>query len=422
MKIRKWTILIVLIWSFIIAGCGSNESEPDIERYPTAKQSSQGYTDSNGEIEFDMTSHDVDVTVTAKDGTALPGIFVKACLLQNYLYVYACDTSSTPEYYSNCIYIPYEIMETGIGGSWLGKAPGIKEPVPMAKANPNVGLKLTPITHYMYSYGSESPLYLDAIYSDAWTSAVTVQGKLDSVYSLCQNVNQYGDVFVHLSDTVAGSAHSESKLATFPMDKISSYTEFATLLGLSFHIYSNDTLDISYITYEDSLLPVVYLNNIKLSEGDFWAQFTLTWGKDPEDLDSHLWTPEISGTDYHIYYVDRGDTTSAPYAELDLDDVTSYGPEHITITRNFSGTYQYAVYHFSGEGDLTTSGARVTLVKPDREVLTFTPPNDNCEEYWYWHVCNINGTSGAVSVINTLSADPPVDYTGAVNRIEKTFK
>ena len=100
---------------------------------------------------------------------------------------------------------------------------------------------------------------------------------------------------------------------------------------------------------------------------DFWLQFTLTWGEEPRDLDSHLFTPEIPGTydtiAYHVYYASPGNAQSAPFADLDVDDVTSYGPEHITIWDEFPGTYSYAVYHYSGTGTIVTSGAEVGVLK-----------------------------------------------------------
>ncbi|HXG01775.1 MAG TPA: carboxypeptidase regulatory-like domain-containing protein, partial [Bacteroidota bacterium] len=72
-------------------------------------------------------------------------------------------------------------------------------------------------------------------------------------------------------------------------------------------------------------------------------RIVLNWGRLPSDLDSHLTgdsTTTAGRPRYHVFYANRvvrlanGDTI----AYLDVDDVTSYGPETITIYRFFPGT------------------------------------------------------------------------------------
>ncbi len=69
------------------------------------------------------------------------------------------------------------------------------------------------------------------------------------------------------------------------------------------------------------------------NEGEL--RIILTWGASPTDLDSHLYTPAIDGTSYHIYYSAQGSTETAPFSALDLDDTTSNGPETVTIAQRF---------------------------------------------------------------------------------------
>lgn len=129
----------------------------------------------------------------------------------------------------------------------------------------------------------------------------------------------------------------------------------------------------------------------------------LTWGLHPRDLDSHCWTP----SNVHVYFGNKGSLNSAPYCTLDVDDVTSYGPEHITISQLSSGTYKYAVHHWSGDSTIPTSGAVVKVYRNGVLLQTFTPPAGTCQPYWYWHVFNIDGTTGNVTPINTYSASAP---------------
>ena len=79
-------------------------------------------------------------------------------------------------------------------------------------------------------------------------------------------------------------------------------------------------------------------------------RIVLEWGENPSDLDSHLWTP----TGAHIYYVTRGSLNSAPFVNLDVDDVTSYGPETVTIRTLEAGTYTYVLGEW-GRHDTSSS-------------------------------------------------------------------
>ncbi len=98
----------------------------------------------------------------------------------------------------------------------------------------------------------------------------------------------------------------------------------------------------------------------------------LTWGARPGDLDSHLITPNGD----IVYYQDTGSLTVAPFANLDVDDTSAFGPEVVTITRLMVGTYKYVVHNFSGQTStlISASGARVELSLPDRAVELFVPP------------------------------------------------
>ena len=109
-----------------------------------------------------------------------------------------------------------------------------------------------------------------------------------------------------------------------------------------------------------------------LSQAGAGVTMKLTWGEFPRDLDSHIVTP--NGT--HVYYAARGNLTAAPFAGLDVDDVTSFGPEVITLTRLMVGTYKYYIYNFSGygAGPIAAASARVELNIPGRAPELYTPP------------------------------------------------
>jgi C1A family cysteine protease len=144
--------------------------------------------------------------------------------------------------------------------------------------------------------------------------------------------------------------------------------------------------------------------NIQVAQGQ--TSFVLTWGQTPRDIDSHLLTPSINGTKYHVYYSWKGYDTSPPYAKLDVDDTTSYGPETTTLYQLFTGTYHFYVYNWSQEANLAGCGAQVKIYGPTGNLLnTVIIPGSGTG--LYWHVADLDGATGAVTIINQIAASPP---------------
>lgn len=136
-------------------------------------------------------------------------------------------------------------------------------------------------------------------------------------------------------------------------------------------------------------------------------RFVLTWGESPSDLDSHLKTPSIEGNTYHVFYSQQGSADSPPYAILDIDDITSYGPETTTIYNLFTGEYHYYIYNYSGSPDIITSGAVVQIFNDNGLLHNLQIPTVG--EGLYWDICTVNGATGAVNIINTISSIEPGD-------------
>ena len=118
------------------------------------------------------------------------------------------------------------------------------------------------------------------------------------------------------------------------------------------------------------------------------AEIVLEWGENPDDLDSHLVKYDSSGNRvYQIAYWNK--SPSGTSDNLDVDDVSSYGPETITIEQvDSDARYVYAVHHYGGSGSLTeTSNAEVTLTHGD-STRTFNVPGTG--EGIYWKVFEID--------------------------------
>ncbi len=140
------------------------------------------------------------------------------------------------------------------------------------------------------------------------------------------------------------------------------------------------------------------------------ASIKLSWGENPLDLDSHYIGP--AGSDIHIYYSNRGSLTGAPFANLDIDDTSSFGPEVITIF-NFpqAGIYRYSVHNYSGSYNpgITDSPAIVEL-NINGNVSLFTPPTSGEGNNVTWDVfeflVNENGEV-TINPVNTWSDIAP---------------
>jgi hypothetical protein len=156
-------------------------------------------------------------------------------------------------------------------------------------------------------------------------------------------------------------------------------------------------------------LTSVYSKNIYVGSSESF-KIVLTWGAEPRDLDSHLSTPSMEGSSYHVYYASRGSANSAPYVWLDLDDTSGYGPETIWFERFYPGTYVYSVYLYSGTGTLNTSQAHVEVIGSNGVVRSFNVPAAG-SGLW-WNVFSIDGATRTITPINTLSDS---QYNASVN-------
>ena len=131
-------------------------------------------------------------------------------------------------------------------------------------------------------------------------------------------------------------------------------------------------------------------------------------GASPSDLDSHLIGESNEGGQFHISYSNkRCYEDGRLHAELDLDDISSYGPETVTIqgmkiSNNENGTYQYYVHDFTNRSNNTSDA----LSKSDANVKVYT--SSGYSEYTVpqnqigtkWSVFKI--INGEITPINNL--------------------
>ena len=128
----------------------------------------------------------------------------------------------------------------------------------------------------------------------------------------------------------------------------------------------------------------------------------LNWGAVPLDLDSHLCVP--STPPFEIYYDNKGRLDASPFALLDIDDTTGFGPETVTISApspspppRFAGTYRYFVRNFSRTPPLTTSDAFVQVLNSNTEIARFTVPTTGTG--LDWEVFTLDGVTGTITPV-----------------------
>ena len=149
----------------------------------------------------------------------------------------------------------------------------------------------------------------------------------------------------------------------------------------------------------------VFTVNANIPVMDIWIQ--LTWGTDQTDVDLHVWNPNNIN---HTYWAQRtgivGYTGGIPGAELDVDDVDGYGPEHFTMQSAQAGDYVVKVRYYSAHGVTakTTATVRISIAGGEYHTYTHTfTSNDVSAEIDYdttygydWHVATLSmtGTGG----------------------------
>ncbi|MDD4372763.1 MAG: PKD domain-containing protein [Bacteroidales bacterium] len=257
------------------------------------------------------------------------------------------------------------------------------------------------------SGGSAGTGTLTGMVTDALTGD-PIQGALVSVSGLSDLTDTEGNYLIEnvpigtlTANFNANPTNGLSPLVVNFYDQSTENSNTVTCSKTDYNTYSNNQV----IIPQDGTLTLNISLSPTLTTGQM--RFVLNWGADPRDLDSHMNTPEIEGETYHIYYSDQGNIETAPYAALDHDITSGYGPETMTIYDMFAGTYQYYIYKFAGDGPITASQAVVQIYSQNGLLQTLQVPTNGEGDYWY--VCDINGSTGQVTIRNVIQQNAPGD-------------
>ena len=100
------------------------------------------------------------------------------------------------------------------------------------------------------------------------------------------------------------------------------------------------------------------------------------------------------------------------YAELDVDDTSSYGPETITLIKPIiDGTYKYSVHDYSNDSgeqvaldanrEMALSGAVVKVYKGTELLRTYQVPTD--QTGIVWNVFELK--NDVITTLNTMTGE-----------------
>jgi hypothetical protein len=142
------------------------------------------------------------------------------------------------------------------------------------------------------------------------------------------------------------------------------------------------------------------------------ATITLSWSEKPQDLDLHLILIETTlnplvctrllsrSTEEHIFYGNVGTRSAFPWAQLDSDVRTGYGPEVISIDANARGRFIVFVHNFSAEWPLSRSEASVRIDFGTKQSLFRCP---HMGDGLFWIVCIIDCDTCSIEMIDRLA-------------------
>ena len=249
--------------------------------------------------------------------------------------------------------------------------------------------------------GYYSPFYgIPETQSNAVALTVGPGGSISGTVTSSSDASPIEGALVNLLDSnsflLASATTNISGVYSFPEVPAGNYTMEASAPGFLRNTQTGVSATVNTNTVVNFTLSPL------LASGQL--QLVLTWGQSPSDLDSHLWLPDA--VPYHLYFGRSGlrfndDKTVCPWAELDVDDTSSFGPETVTIHQRVNtGSYVYAIYNWSGTPDITTSEAQVQVFDATGLIATFDVPTTGTG--LWWHVLDIDGATGAITEVNQI--------------------
>jgi hypothetical protein len=235
--------------------------------------------------------------------------------------------------------------------------------------------------YYRWSSGGSINLETPTWFTSGWDDGASVEGRVaGALWDLKDATNDGYDVY---------SDGFNNIWATFYNQSDNNFSEFWS----AWQARGYDLRKFGAAAYQSTI------------DYNYKPKFTLTWNATPADLDNHVWLP--SANPYHVYKTTMGSTTASPWARLDLNDTSGYGPENITVYKPYTGTYTVAVYNTSTT-NIANTGAKVSYYLGPYLQTTWTVPTTGSGRWW--KVATMNGRTGVMTTVNTVQSTSPAPY------------
>ena len=125
-------------------------------------------------------------------------------------------------------------------------------------------------------------------------------------------------------------------------------------------------------------------------------------GESPSDLDSHMQCDLSNGASGHVSFENiRFDYGKKKICALDVDEMTGFGPETVTLYYGKTGWYHYHVEQFSRDGKLAASNACVRVYLPGKAHPSYTYHVPAGEGH-SWDVFRFNSATQRMVPINVI--------------------
>ncbi|MCL5035815.1 MAG: carboxypeptidase regulatory-like domain-containing protein [Chloroflexi bacterium] len=260
-----------------------------------------------------------------------------------------------------------------------------------------------PVISYGVNVNPDAVTYLEAVaqvdtahsgpgdISGNIRNALNAQGVTGLTVDLRSGVNVTTGTIIATTTTQAGGAYSFTNIDA------GNYTAYISGTGFEPAHFSVVSIGGTATANQNGTVTPVLLPG--------QTRIVLIWGQTPSDLDSHLTGPSMEGGRFHVYYSAKTYISGGvTYAELDLDDTSSYGPETTTVYTQTEGVYRFSVHDYSNKSStssyaLSNSGAQVKIYRGGSEVGIFNVPNNTIGTLWT--VFEMNGDM--ITPVNTMT-------------------
>jgi hypothetical protein len=255
MSFKLSALLITIVLVFQIAGCGSDDVV-----MPESPAMVSGETDAEGVVVLETGPYTVTYKTINIDGNPVSGVNVTGFLLHEHL---ACVASHEPGSYYPAIKIVSlsEVQNSGIGRiNIYDNNYGINSNARVLGTDFTIELLMNSITMAVNGYDVEPP-NMEFLISDDWTVLNSTETDMAGLFALASSSAYHNSIYIYLTPEVEFATGAGRQTAAFVMSEIQNLETFNVLASIGLGLYGGDSVTVSTIAYQDTVVPVLYIYN-----------------------------------------------------------------------------------------------------------------------------------------------------------------